>query len=164
MKYLKKFATTAQYEAYTADTENFITPNVSICNDNPTAVHYNSSSPTPPTPIGTNLSYRLSEDDNNYYVVLGNGEYEGGLFVVGNDSSEDIDQHLKYNPSNGICTLITWDDLPEDTWNWSGYGFSGSVPKGQTFTRTVNGETYTFTPVSGNDEQWTISPEINQYD
>lgn len=45
--YLKKFETMSQYNTYTADTENFILPNVSLTVDNNT-VHYNPS--TPPTP------------------------------------------------------------------------------------------------------------------
>ncbi len=47
-KFLKQFNTTAEYNAYTADTENFILPNVSLTVDNNT-VHYNPS--TPPTPV-----------------------------------------------------------------------------------------------------------------
>ena len=39
-KYLKLFDTTSQYNAYTADTENFILPNVSLAKDAPTTVHY----------------------------------------------------------------------------------------------------------------------------
>ena len=41
MKYLKEFETTAEYEAYTADTENFILPNISVCNDDIYKVYYN---------------------------------------------------------------------------------------------------------------------------
>ncbi len=159
--YLKKFETQAAYEAAQS---GLILPNVSLTVDNNT-VHYNPSSPTPPTPIGTNLSYRLSEDDNNYYIVWNNGEEKGKLLIVGVNIGEDTDTHFIYNPTNGICTLVTWDDLPEDTWEWNSQATGdGYATKGQPFTRTVNGETYTFTPVSGNDEQWTISPEINQYD
>ena len=40
-KYLKEFDTHQQYIAYTADTSNFITPNVSYCIDTPNEVHYN---------------------------------------------------------------------------------------------------------------------------
>lgn len=160
-KYLKKFETQSAYEAAQS---SLILPNVSLTVDNNT-VHYNPSSPTPPTPIGTNLSYRLSEDDNNYYIVWNNGEEKGERLIVNVNIGEDTDTFFIYNPTNGICTLVTWDDLPQDTYAWGGSEASGDyATKGQSFTRTVNGETYTFTPVSGNDEQWTISPEINQYD
>ena len=33
MKYLKLFKTTAEYESYIADSENFVRPNVSLCED-----------------------------------------------------------------------------------------------------------------------------------
>lgn len=39
-KFIKIFDTHSQYEAYTADTANFITPNVSFCLDVANAVHY----------------------------------------------------------------------------------------------------------------------------
>ena len=41
MKYLKEFETTADYAAYSADTENFILPNISVCNDDIYKVYYN---------------------------------------------------------------------------------------------------------------------------
>jgi hypothetical protein len=41
MKYLKEFETTADYAAYSADTENFILPNISVCNDDVYKVYYN---------------------------------------------------------------------------------------------------------------------------
>lgn len=40
-KYLKEFDTHNQYESYTADTSNFILPNVSYCKDVENEVHYN---------------------------------------------------------------------------------------------------------------------------
>lgn len=158
--YLKKFETQSAYEAAQS---SLILPNVSLIVDNNT-VHYNASSPTPPTPVGTNLSYRLSEDDNNYYIVWNNGEQKGKRLIVDVNIGEDTDTFFIYNPTNGICTLVTWYDLPQGTYAWGGQSTNEDyATKGQPFTRTVNGETYTFTPVSGNDEQWTISPEINQY-
>ena len=51
MIYLKKFETTSQYNAYTADTANFIKPNVSLIEET-NGVEYNALvvPPTPPTP------------------------------------------------------------------------------------------------------------------
>ena len=57
--YLKKFETVNQYNAYTADTVNFILPNVSLTVDNNT-VHYNPSSPVPPTPRATIINWFAS--------------------------------------------------------------------------------------------------------
>lgn len=39
--YIKLFDTHSQYESYTADTANFILPNVSYCKDQANVVHYN---------------------------------------------------------------------------------------------------------------------------
>ena len=65
--FLKLFNTTAEYNAYTADTENFIKPNVSVCEDDLTKVYcspytpetrvvakYNVTSTSSPTKIGYN--------------------------------------------------------------------------------------------------------------
>ena len=43
--HLKLFNTTAEYNAYTADTSNFILPNVSFAMDDLNTVHYNSIPP-----------------------------------------------------------------------------------------------------------------------
>ena len=40
MKYIKLFKTTAEYEAYIADVENFIVPNVSLCKDTNFTYHH----------------------------------------------------------------------------------------------------------------------------
>lgn len=45
-KFLKRFDTHSQYESYTANTDTFILPNVSICDDQPDVVHYNPWSET----------------------------------------------------------------------------------------------------------------------
>jgi hypothetical protein len=44
-KYIKLFETTSQYDAYTADTTNFILPNLTLCKDAPTVVYYNPTTP-----------------------------------------------------------------------------------------------------------------------
>ena len=41
MKHLRKFETTAEYNAYMADTSNLVFPNTSVCLDAPATVHYN---------------------------------------------------------------------------------------------------------------------------
>ena len=46
--YIKLFDTHSEYEAYTADTENFILPNVSYCKDVANVVHYNPYVPYDP--------------------------------------------------------------------------------------------------------------------
>ena len=70
--YLKKFETMNQYNAYTADTENFILPNVSLTVDNDT-VHYNPS--TPPTPVETRLVAKYNVEDTEYETQLFSSNY-----------------------------------------------------------------------------------------
>lgn len=53
-KYLKLFETTAAYEAAQS---NLILPNVSVCKDQPTVVHYNPSSPTPSLSVTAVYNY-----------------------------------------------------------------------------------------------------------
>lgn len=65
--FLKKFETMSQYNAYTADTANFILPNVSLTVDNNT-VHYNPS--TPPTPVETRLVAKYNVEDTEYETQL----------------------------------------------------------------------------------------------
>lgn len=65
--FLKKFETMSQYNAYTADTENFILPNVSLTVDNST-VHYNPS--TPPTPTETRLVCKYNVEDTSSETTL----------------------------------------------------------------------------------------------
>jgi len=65
MKYIKEFSNHAAYTAYTASTE-FVTPNVSYCNEE-NEVHYNPYvPPTPPTP---SFKYKFTLNDSS--VVTG---------------------------------------------------------------------------------------------
>lgn len=74
--YLKKFETMSQYNAYTADTANFILPNVSLTVDNDT-VHYNPS--TPPTPVETRVvaKFDVTDTSNPTQII---GEYADSPF------------------------------------------------------------------------------------
>lgn len=65
MKYIKEFSNHAAYTAYTASAE-FVTPNVSYCNEE-NEVHYNPYvPPTPPTP---SFKYKFTLNDSS--VVTG---------------------------------------------------------------------------------------------
>lgn len=67
-KYLKKFETQAAYEAAES---SLILPNVSLTVDNNT-VHYNPSSPVPPTPTETRLVCKYNVEDTEYRTTLCN--------------------------------------------------------------------------------------------
>ena len=64
MIYLKKFETTSQYNAYTADTANFVTPNVSLIEETH-GVAYHPAEPTPPTPAETRVVAKFNVTDTS---------------------------------------------------------------------------------------------------
>jgi len=144
-KYLKKFETMSQYNAYTADTANFILPNVSLTVDNNT-VHYNPSSPTPPTPshdfveIGgikwatMNIGASQPSDYGLYFAwgdtqgytaeQVGSGEgqkYFGWAdYKYGNGtSSPGATGMTKYNATDGKTVLEASDDAAVANWGGS---------------------------------------------
>ena len=67
--FVKLFGTHSQYESYTADTANFILPNVSYCIDTPNEVHYNPSEP--PTPVETRLIARFNVTEPGETKIVG---------------------------------------------------------------------------------------------
>ena len=136
--YLKKFETMSQYNAYTADTANFILPNVSLTVDNNT-VHYNPS--TPPTPshdyveiggikwatmnVGANsvtdggLYFQWGDTQGYTASQVGGGE---GLKYFGEDDCiyYNDGSYTKYNEGDSLITLESTDDAVKAAWggNW----------------------------------------------
>jgi hypothetical protein len=136
--YLKKFETMSQYNAYTADTTNFILPNVSLTVDNNT-VHYNPS--TPPTPshdfveIGgikwatmnvgansvTDTGLYFQWGDTQGYTAAQVGEGEGQKYFGEDDCIYYNDgSYTKYNEGDSLITLESTDDAVKAAWggNW----------------------------------------------
>jgi hypothetical protein len=137
--YLKKFETMSQYNAYTADTTNFILPNVSLTVDNNT-VHYNPS--TPPTPshdfveIGgikwatmnvgansvTDTGLYFQWGDTQGYTAAQVGDGEGLKYFSENDYiyGDDDGSYTKYNEGDSLITLESTDDAVKAAWggNW----------------------------------------------
>lgn len=136
-KYLKLFNTHSQYESYTADTSNFILPNVSYCKDQPTVVHYNPNTPVPPTPshdfveiggikwatmnVGANsitdygLYFQWGDTQGYTAAQVGSGEgqkYFGWAdYKYGNGTSSPGNTGMtKYNSSDGKTVLEASDD------------------------------------------------------
>jgi hypothetical protein len=149
--YLKKFGTMSQYNAYTADTENFILPNVSLTVDNDT-VHYNQN--IPPTPshdyveidgikwatmnVGANsvtdTGLYFQWGDTQGYTAAQVGCEDGkkcfveGDYIYYNDSS-----YTKYNVTDGKKVLEASDDAVTAAWggNWR-------MPTASEFAALVN--------------------------
>ena len=84
--FLKLFNTTAEYNAYTADTSTFIKPNVSVCKDDLSLVYYNP----------------LRCDETSVYEIIGEPSYPST--VDGADSSFDIAVNYRITDINTACT------------------------------------------------------------
>ena len=142
-KYLKKFETQAAYEAAQS---GLILPNVSLTVDSNT-VHYNPSSPVPPTPshdyveiggikwatmnIGANsitdagLYFQWGDTQGYTAAQVGDGsgqKYFGWAdYKYGNGtSSPGATGMTKYNATDGLTTLEASDDAARVNWggNW----------------------------------------------
>ena len=96
MKYLKEFQTHVQYEAYTADTANFVTPNVSLC-DQENDVHYSPHV----KPLETRVVTKYNVTSTSYATSLITGN-EQNIF-----KSMEIDGVLLDN----IVTEYTFDTV-----------------------------------------------------
>ena len=83
-KYLKKFETHTQYEAFTATTE-FIKPNVSICIDTPSEVHYNP----------------LRCEETSEYEVIGEPSYPSE--IEGDATSFEMTVNYQRTDTNIYC-------------------------------------------------------------
>lgn len=135
-KYLKKFGTQSAYEAAQS---SLILPNVSLTVDNNT-VHYNPSSPTPPTP--THDYVEIASIKWATMNIGANSVTDGGLYFqwadtqgytaaqVGTDKQftwsdykyhdEISDSMTKYNDEDGLATIQASDDAVTAAWggNW----------------------------------------------
>ena len=85
MKYIKKFDTHAEYEAAES---SLILPNVSFCVDTPNEVHYNPSSPVPPTPVETRVVAKYNVTDTSTPTKIGFQNYISGFSAIEIDGVE----------------------------------------------------------------------------
>ena len=166
-KYLKKFETTSQYNAYTADTENFIKPNVSLITETNT-VEYNPYviPPTPSHPYvdlglpsGTkwatmNIGASSETDYGNYYQygkgaaqyaeTSGQSEYTGTENPLA-ASADTVTQ--VWGGSWHMPTKAQFQELTANTtYTWE-TNFNGSGVNGGKFT-AQNGN-YVFFAAAG---------------
>jgi len=141
--YLKQFSTHAEYEAAQS---SLVLPNVSFCLDTPNDVHYNPSSPVPPTPshdyveiggikwatmnIGatdiTDYGLYFQWGDTQGYAAseVGSGtgkKYFGWAdYKYGNGTSSPFAEGMtKYNSNDKLKTLEASDDAVTAAWGGS---------------------------------------------
>ena len=101
--YLKLFDTHSQYENYTADTSNFILPNVSVCKDVPNVVHYNPIVPYSKNIITYEANAKLTETTSAYSSGLHTYAFKG----VSNKQLTMISHSFE----NGVGTITFDDDI-----------------------------------------------------
>ena len=159
MIYLKLFQNNTEYNAYTADTANFIKPNVSLTVDNNT-VHYNPY--VDPyagheyvdlgLPSGTkwatmNIGASQPSDYGLYFAwgdtqgytasQVGSGEgqkYFGWAdYKYSNNGGSSASDMTKYNSSDGLVTLQASDDAVVTNW-----GGSWKMPTETQFNELLN--------------------------
>ena len=145
MKHLRKFETTAEYNAYTADTANLVFPNTSVCLDAPATVHYNPI----PGPYGKhkyveigglkwatmNMSANSATDYGSYFQWGDTQEYTSDQCGSGSgqkafdwpdykywtaDTGSGSSGFTKYNNTDGKTVLDASDDAAVANWggNW----------------------------------------------
>ena len=103
--YLKKFETQAAYEAAQP---NLILPNVSLTVDNNT-VHYNPSSPIPPTPTKEGLFIRYNDTEQGFLV-----DKDGKIVLFSYDFTTTTDPiTYEYDNYFSPCPL---GDTPYEEW------------------------------------------------
>lgn len=112
--YLKKFGTISQYNAYTADTTNFILPNVSLTVDNNT-VHYNPSMPVPPTPT-------------HDFVEIGGVKW--ATMNVGANSITDTGLYFQWGDTQGYTADQVGDGEGLKYFDWEDYKYAELDPSG----------------------------------
>ena len=122
--YLKKFETQAAYEAAQS---GLILPNVSLTVDNNT-VHYNPSSPTPPTPT-------------HDYVEIGGVKW--ATMNVGANSVTDTGLYFQWGDTQGYTASQVGSGEGQKAFTWADYKYSdgGSSPSNMTKYNSTDGKT-----------------------
>ena len=113
--YIKLFDTHSQYESYTADTANFILPNVSYCIDTPNEVHYN---PVIPDPSG-----------GHEYVEMGGIKW--ATMNIGANSVTDCGLYFQWGDTQGYTADQCGSGSGQKYFDWTDYKFGGNGDRTQ---------------------------------
>lgn len=124
-KYLKEFENHNGYTAYTADTENFILPNVSYCVQE-NEVHMTPYDPTPPAPTYD-------------YVEIGGLKW--ATMNVGATAVTDGGLYFQWGDTVGYTAEQVGSGEGKKYFGWSDYKFGGNDEGGQTKYNSSDGKT-----------------------
>ena len=131
--FLKKFETISQYNAYTADTENFILPNVSLTVDNNT-VHYNPY-----------VDPCASEKVKTTYEWVEIGGVKWATKNVGAKTITDFGQKFSWGGVNGYTNEQITGTCKSHKFSWTNYehgnGTSSPSDTGMTKYNATDGKT-----------------------
>ena len=106
-KYIKLFETTSQYDAYTADTTNFILPNLTLCKDAPSVVYYNPT--TPPAP-------------SHEYVEIGGVKW--ATMNVGATDITDYGLFFQWGDTSGYTADQVGSEEGQKYFDWEDYKYA----------------------------------------
>ena len=119
MKYTKLFETTAQYNAYTADTANFIKPNVSVAKDAPSTVYLNQKN--------------KSQDGHEYVEIAG---LKWSTMNLGATGLTDYGLYYQWGDTQGYTSGQCGSESGQKYFGWEDYkhwtGNTGSGDSGFT--------------------------------
>ncbi len=125
--FIKLFNTTAEYNAYTADTSNFILPNVSCAMDDLTTVHYN------PLPF----------IDGHEYVEIGGVKW--ATMNVGATGITDTGLYFQWGDTSGYTVSQVGSGSGQKYFGWADYkygnGTSSPGDTGMTKYNSTDGKT-----------------------
>jgi len=121
MKYIKLFDTTAEYTAYTADTANFITPNVSVCKDAPTETHFHPY---------------VDPYNGHDYVEIGGLKW--ATMNIGASSVTDAGKYFQWGDISGYTAAQVGSDK---VFNWANYKYCDGTSSNMTKYNSTDGKT-----------------------
>jgi hypothetical protein len=109
-RHLKLFDTTAQYNAYTADTSNFITPNVSVAKDAPKTVYYHPY---------------VDPYAGHDYVEIGGIKW--ATMNIGANDITDAGLYFQWGDASGYTASQVGSGSGQKAFNWEDYKYATNV-------------------------------------
>lgn len=115
--FIKLFNTTAEYNAYTADTSNFILPNVSCALDDLTTIHYNPW-----------VDPCASEKVKTTYEWVEIGGVKWATKNVGAKTITDYGQYFSWGGVNGFTADQVSGSCHSKAFSWADYELANGSP------------------------------------
>jgi len=124
MKYLKRFNTTPEYATYSADTANFILPNVSLANDAMTKVYYN--------------QYVDPYNGHDYVEING---LKWATMNVGATAVTDTGLYFQWGDVSGYTAAQVGSGSGQKYFGWADYKYCDGTSSNMTKYNSTDGKT-----------------------